>query len=132
MIGGNMFRLLITCTLLLCSVAISSADTLKLTIKDAISKALENNNQIKAASFTSKATAQGIQSANASFLPTVSFEETLAVSNSPTSTFMMKLDEGRFTSNDLQVSSLNNPAVSHDFKPLCQLSNRSLFRLSSR
>jgi outer membrane protein TolC len=98
------------------SVAAVGAETLKLSVKDAVSMALENNNQIKAASFTSQAATQGIQSANSRYLPAVSLEETLVASNSPINTFMMKLDEGRFTNNDFQISNLNNPSAAHDFK----------------
>ena len=111
-----MSRLLIICAVLLFSVAAAGAETFKLSINDAISMALENNNQIKAARFTSQAVHQGVQSANSRYLPAVSFEETLVASNSPTNTFMMKLDEGRFTENDFQISSLNNPSAQHDFK----------------
>lgn len=111
-----MTRLLIICAALLFSVAAAEAEMLKLSIRDAISMALENNSQIKAARFTSQAASQGIQSANSRYFPAVSFEETFAVSNSPTNTFMMKLDEGRFTENDFQISSLNNPSAQHDFK----------------
>ncbi len=111
-----MTRLLIFSAVLLFSVATAGAEPLKLSIKDAISMALEGNNQIKAARFTSQAASQGIQSANSRYLPAVSLEETLIGSNSPTNTFMMKLDEGRFTQNDFQISNLNNPSAAHDFK----------------
>ena len=111
-----MSRLLIISVVLLFYVAAAGAETLKLSIKDAISMALENNNQIKAARFTSQAAAQGVQSANSRYLPAVSFEETLVASNSPINTFMMKLDEGRFTNNDFLISNLNNPSAAHDFK----------------
>src|ERR1035437_5803093 len=111
-----MSRLLIITAVLLLSAAAVEAETLKLSIKDAISMALDNNSQIKAARCTSQAVRQGVVSANSRYLPAVSFEEALVASNSPTSTFMMKLDEGRFTQNDFQISSLNNPSASHDFK----------------
>ncbi len=111
-----MIRLLISSAVLLFSVATAGAEPLKLSIKDAINMALESNNRIKAARFTSQAASHGIQSANSRYLPAVSLEETLSVSNSPTNTFMMKLDEGRFTQNDFQISNLNNPAAAHDFK----------------
>lgn len=111
-----MSRLLITCAVLLFSVAAAGAETFKLTVKDAISMALENNNQIKAARYTSQAVRQGVVSANSRYLPAVSFEEALIASNSPTNTFMMKLDEGRFTQNDFQINNLNNPSAAHDFK----------------
>jgi outer membrane protein TolC len=112
----NMLRLLITCVILLSLVHAVDAETFKLSIKDAISMALENNSQIKAASFTSQAASQGIKSANSRYLPAIFFEEAMVASNSPTNTFMMKLDEGRFTQNDFQISNLNNPTTSHDFK----------------
>ena len=115
-----MYRLLITGAVLLLTTA-ADAETLKLSLKDALSMALENNNQIKAARFNSQAALQGVESANSRYLPTVSFEETLVASNSPVTTFMMKLDEGRFTQNDFLISNLNNPADAHDFKTVLSL-----------
>ncbi len=111
-----MVRLFITYAVLLFSVATANAETLKLSLKDAMSMALENNNRIKAARFTSEAADQGIKSASSRYFPLIAFEEALVASNSPTSTFMMKLDEGRFTNNDFQISNLNSPAAAHDFK----------------
>ncbi len=111
-----MYRLLITSAVLLLSVAAAGAETLKLSLKDAMSMALESNSQIKAARYSSQAVQQGVESANARYLPAVSLEETLVASNSPVNTFMMKLDEGRFTANDFGISNLNNPSAQHDFK----------------
>ncbi|MDD2272092.1 MAG: TolC family protein [Desulfuromonadaceae bacterium] len=111
-----MYRLIIICALLLLSVVAAEAETVKLSLRDAISMALVNNNQIKAAGFNSHAASQGIDAANSRYLPVVSFEETFAATNSPTNTFMMKLDEGRFTNNDFLISNLNNPSAQHDFK----------------
>ncbi len=111
-----MSRLLLTCVVVLLSVTAVRAEIVKLSLKDAMSMALENNNQIKAARFNSQAAALGVTSANSRYLPAVSFEETLMASNSPVNTFMMKLDEGRFTNNDFQISNLNNPSARHDFK----------------
>lgn len=111
-----MFRLVIVSAVILFAAAAADAETLQLSLRDAMSKALENNSRIKAARFTSHAARQGVESANSRYLPAVGFEETLAASNSPTQTFMMKLDEGRFTQNDFQISSLNNPSAAHDFK----------------
>jgi outer membrane protein len=86
-----MSRLLITCVILLFSVAAAEAETLKLSLRDAMNMALENNSQIKAARFKSQAAGQGVESANSRYLPAVSFEETLLASNAPTNLFMMKL-----------------------------------------
>jgi len=116
-----MGRLLLTCAALLLTAAAVEAEPLKLSLKNAISMALDNNSRLKAASFTSQAARQGVESANSRYLPTVSLEETLVASNSPTSTFMMKLDEGRFTQNDFQLSNLNNPSAAHDFKTVLSI-----------
>ena len=112
-----MSRLLITCAILLLAAAAAEAETLKLTLRDAMSMALENNSQIKAARFKSQAAGQGVESANSRYLPVVSFEETLLASNSPTNSFMMKLDEGRFSPADFaNPDSVNHPSSRHDFK----------------
>ena len=109
-----MYRLFITFAVLLLSVAAAEAETQKLSLRDAISLALENNNQIKAAGFNSHAASQGIDAANSRYLPVVSFEETFAATNSPTNAFMMNLDEGRFSTTDF--ATINDPAARHDFK----------------
>ena len=111
-----MSRLVITCAVLLFSVAAAGAETLKLSLRDAMSMALENNGQIKAARYNSQSARHGVESANSRYLPAVSLEETLLASNSPTNTFMMKLDQGRFAQNDFQIGSLNSPSAQHDFK----------------
>jgi outer membrane protein TolC len=109
-----MYRLLITSAVLLFLAAAADAETLKLSLRDAMSMALENNNQIKAARFASDAAGQGIKIANSRYLPAVSFEETFAATNSPTNAFMMKLDEGNFAFSDFDT--INNPPTRHDFK----------------
>lgn len=111
-----MYRLGLIGTVIFLSVAAVGAESLKLSLSDAMGMALENNSRIKAARFTSHAARQGVESVNSRYLPAVAFEETLAASNSPTNTFMMKLDQGRFTQNDFQISSLNSPSAQHDFK----------------
>ena len=114
-----MYRLLLTSAVLLFSITAAGAETLKLSLKDAMSMALENNNQVKAARFSSNAARQGIESANSRYLPAVSFEETLVASNSPINAFMMKLDEARFSMGDF--ATINNPSPGHDFKTVLSI-----------
>lgn len=111
-----MSRLLIICSIMLFSAAAAEGETLKLSIRDAMEMALENNSRIKASRFNAQAARHGVDIAGSRYLPSVSFEEAFAASNSPTNTFMMKLDQSRFTQNDFQISSLNNPSAQHDFK----------------
>lgn len=78
--------------------------------------ALEKNHLVKAAGFGAGAAREGIDVATSRYYPSLFLEETFAASNAPTQTFMMKLDEGRFTQNDFQIQNLNHPDAWHDFK----------------
>jgi outer membrane protein TolC len=91
-------------------------DVLRLTLKEAISTALEQNKLIKAAGYSAKAASQGVAIASSRYYPDIFIEETFATSNAPTQTFMMKLDEGRFSQDDFQINNLNHPSPHHDFK----------------
>ena len=98
------------------SAASTGPDVLRLTLKEAISTALEQNKLIKAAGYSAKAASQGVAIAASRYYPDIFIEETFAASNAPTQTFMMKLDEGRFSQDDFQISNLNHPPAHHDFK----------------
>ena len=88
----------------------------QLSIKEAISLALEKNNLVRAATFKASAARQGIDIVTSRYYPGIFFEETAAASNAPTQAFMMKLDEGRLATSDFAPNSLNHPATTHDFK----------------
>jgi outer membrane protein TolC len=111
-----MVNLLITLILLLLSISTAGAESLHLTLRGAISMALKNNNAIKAAGYNVTAARQEIGIAEADYYPGLNFDESFSASNAPTQTFMMKLDEGRFTQNDFQIDNLNHPSAHHDFK----------------
>lgn len=87
-----------------------------LTLKNAITMALEKNHLVKAAGFGAEAARQGADIAGSRYYPELFFEEALTASNSPTQSFMMKLDEGRFSQDDFLINNLNHPGVWHDFK----------------
>ena len=91
-----------------------------LTLKGAIGTALENNNRIREAGFNADAARHGVALAG-SYYPNLSFEETLTASNTPTQTFMMKLDQGRFTQNDFLISNLNHPGAWNDFRTVLNI-----------
>ena len=91
-------------------------DVQKLTLKAAVNTALEQNRLVKAAGYSADAASQGIAIANSRYYPGIFFEETFAASNAPTQTFMMKLDEGRFTQSDFQINNLNHPSAHNDFR----------------
>lgn len=86
------------------------------TLRDAVETALVNNHRIKAAGYSAEAAAQGEPIARAGYFPGIALEESFTASNAPTQTFMMKLDQGRFTQGDFQINSLNHPSAQHNFK----------------
>jgi len=112
-----MIRLLL-CTLCVvtASVHAAGAESYQLSLKTAINMAVEKNHQVRAAGFSADASRLGIAIATSRFYPSLTFEESFTVSNSPTQTFMMKLDEGRFTQNDFLINNLNSPETQHDFR----------------
>lgn len=106
-------------TLLLLLVGKAEAQTL--TVKDAISRALEKNHFVRAAGHEVTASRQMSIIANSRYYPVISLEETLAASNAPTQTFMMKLDQARFSQDDFKIDNLNHPSTWQDFKTTLQL-----------
>ncbi|MDO9309912.1 MAG: TolC family protein [Deltaproteobacteria bacterium] len=106
-------------TLLLLLVGKVEAQTL--TVKDAISRALEKNHLVRAAGHEVTAARQMSIIANSRYYPVISLEETLAASNAPTQTFMMKLDQARFSQDDFKINNLNHPSTWQDFKTTLQL-----------
>ena len=86
------------------------------TLPDAVRLALRNSSLLKAEQFAVQAATAGQDAAKSRYFPRVTFDETFAASNSPTRTFMMKLDQGRFTSSDFLVNNLNNPGTETDFR----------------
>ena len=100
---------------ILCSHA-AGAESYRLSLKDAIGMAVEKNNTVRAAGFVADGARHGMAIVHSRYYPAISFEESFNVSNSPTRTFMMKLDQGRFTQNDFLISNLNNPGTQHDFR----------------
>lgn len=88
----------------------------RLTLGEAIKRGLERNNQAKAARFKASAARSGSDAASTHYLPTVNIEENWSASNTPVSSFMMKLNQGGLTSRDFEPSRLNNPATATDFR----------------
>jgi len=88
----------------------------QLTLQEAIAQGLERNHRGRAAQFQAKAARSGATTASLHYLPNVTVEESWTRSNMPVTTFMMKLNQGRFTNQDFAISSLNNPAPVNDFK----------------
>jgi outer membrane protein len=96
---------------------VSDADNVRtLTMKEAIRMALENNHHLKASALNARASGYSVDIATSRYYPNLFFEESFGASNSPTQTFMMKLDQGRFSQNDFQIDNLNHPGTWRNFK----------------
>lgn len=106
-------------TLLLFLVGKVEAQTL--TVKEAISRSLEKNHLVRAAAHDVSAARQMSNIADSRYYPVITLEETLAASNAPTQTFMMKLDQSRFSQDDFKINNLNHPSTWQDFKTTLQL-----------
>lgn len=111
----NRLILLIILFIVACAQA-ARAESYRLNLKEAVALAVDKNSQVRAAGFRADAARQGVAIATARYYPAIVFNESFTASNSPTQTFMMKLDEGRFSQSDFQISNLNNPGTEHDFK----------------
>ena len=92
------------------------AELQRLTLGEAIARGLKLNNQVRAAGFQAEAARAGATAASLHYLPSVTVEEAWSRSNVPVNTFMMKLNQGRFTDSDFKTSSLNNPSPVSDFR----------------
>lgn len=92
------------------------AEEAAVTLKQAISMALERNNLLRSAEYRKTAAEHGVKASRSRWFPRVYLDEAFAASNAPTRVFMMKLDQGRFTDNDFLISNLNHPSSATDFR----------------
>lgn len=101
--------------LLIFSAAPSSGEVI--TLQDAIKRALASNHLLKAAALQTGAAEQDAAASRSRYLPRLFLESGAVLSNTPSSVFMMKLDEGRINpQSDFAADALNNPSARADFK----------------
>jgi outer membrane protein TolC len=95
---------------------ISIADEVVFKLRDAVSTALENNNELKSYESSVSAEKADIGISRSYLLPQINLEESFVRTNNPTGVFSIKLNEGRFKESDFEISSLNNPDPVSDFE----------------
>jgi len=105
--------------ILLFPVAGSAQGTISL--REAIELALKKNFLLRESTSRREAAEHSVAVARSRYFPRVSLEEAAAASNSPTRTFMMKLDQGRFEQSDFELNNLNNPSSHGDFRTSFQV-----------
>lgn len=109
--------LIIMVALLLPAAVVASGEEIRqLSFSEAVEKGVAQNNLLKGANFRADAARIGASAASLHYLPTLSFEESWSRSNLPVNSFMMKLNQGRFTNQDFAMDRLNNPAPVSDFR----------------
>lgn len=87
------------------------------TLREAVQRALESNNLLKAAAFDLGAARQDVAASRSRYLPRVFLDSGAVLSNTPSTVFMMKLDEGRIDpAADFAADTLNDPSPRADFK----------------
>ena len=87
-------------------------ESLQVTMRAAVGEALVNNHNLKAATFEKNAADKKVAASRAGYLPKLALEESGEYTNSATKSFMMRLDEGRFS----LAGNLNKPAPGGDFR----------------
>ena len=88
----------------------------QVSLREAITRGLERNNQTRIARFQAEAARSAAQGAALHYLPSLTVEEAWTRSNVPVNAFMMKLNQGRFTNQDFTTDRLNDPAPVSDFR----------------
>lgn len=94
-----------------------------LTLREAVGRALENNRQPRAAKLQEGAAREDLAVSRSRYLPRLYLESSAALSTTPSTVFMMKLDEGRINpGSDFAAGTLNRPAARGDFGTALTLS----------
>lgn len=87
------------------------------TFREAVNRALESNNLLKAASLERDVAEQEVAVSRSRYLPRVFLESGAVLSNTPSTVFMMKLDEARINpAGDFAADTLNDPSPRADFR----------------
>ncbi|HSC33715.1 MAG TPA: TolC family protein [Thermodesulfobacteriota bacterium] len=115
-LGGKIGNLTVYLVFLFLHAQICVADEVLFKLRDAVSTALENNNELKALESSVSAEKADIGISRSYLLPQINLEESFVRTNNPTGVFSIKLNEGRFKESDFEVSTLNNPDPVSDFE----------------
>ncbi len=88
----------------------------RVSIVEAVLKALENNHEINAMKSSSAMGRQDIGIARSYLLPRISIEERYLRTNNPGYAFMSKLNQARIETQDFNPDTLNNPDAINDYQ----------------
>jgi len=115
----NKVVLLIAC--LLCAAAVPAFGEV-VSLREAVNRALKSNHLLKAASLEQGAVQEGVAISKSRYLPRVWLESGAVLSSTPSTVFMMKLNEGRIDpGTDFAAGHLNHPDAQGDFQTSVKL-----------
>lgn len=98
------------------SMVFAGDDMRKVSLHEALSLATTQSSTVLASGYARDAGIGDAATARGSLLPRIYMEERYMRTDNPTYAFSSKLSEGRFTSSDFSISSLNNPHALNDFQ----------------
>ncbi|WP_448588507.1 TolC family protein [Thermocrinis sp.] len=88
----------------------------ELRVEDILSKALENNRELRAMQRELEAGRLEVRSAKGGYYPRLKFEETFTRTDIPAYAFMSRLNQERITLQDFDPARLNNPKAINNFE----------------
>jgi outer membrane protein TolC len=88
----------------------------QLSFMDAVKTALRQNSDLQAMASSVSAGREDVGVARSALLPKLSLEERYLGTDNPTYSFMAKLNQRRFTTQDFAIDSLNNPDAVNDYQ----------------
>jgi outer membrane protein len=90
----------------------------QITLMEAVKTALTGNHEMRAIENQLLAQEADVGIARSALMPKIGFEERATRTNNPPTSFMMKLNQGRFSQSDFEINSLNNPQPTTDLQSL--------------
>ena len=117
--SSQLLRIVGLPVLLLAAVGVACSQGMiptRLTLEEAVDKAIENNPQTKLSDSRARSASLKIEEARTGALPVVQFSQSVTRSNDPVFIFSSLLQQGRFTSANFELHSLNEPNGMSNFR----------------
>ncbi len=114
--NSRMIRILIACVAIVALASALLAVDARLPLAEVVARALAKNPDLAADAPARKAAGLGLAVARAGYLPRVDFEQGYAAGNNPVYVFGTLLTQRRFTQDNFDLHSLNEPDAVHNLQ----------------
>jgi outer membrane protein TolC len=115
------FTSLFLTSLLIYETSVSQSNTSNLTLQDAISSAIANNDAVKFSRLDEQIAKSKLKQTDAIFLPQINLSYTSLATNNPLNAFGFKLQQKSIASTDFDPFKLNHPSSTYDFTSKIEL-----------